>query len=232
MDDLHVKVEAGVKTLTIRQGQAAPIRDLQDLDLLGTLQAPGDFLEKRKAQFPVEESHVIVNDDTGVIQLVTGDRKEVARIDITGTLRVHSDFKSLGINNAGVIRQPKDLAKFIKMNRTLFESKDVAMTLITSLRNFKAKVEKQLEESSDDRANYTVRAQQAVDSNIPDGFKVTVPLFVGEAPITFLVEIVIDPDDFGCALISPDAADLVKRNKKLLIDEQLKRFTDFAILYV
>ena len=232
MDDLHVKVEGDQKILTIRQGDALPLHEVQNLAISGTLQAPGDFLSVRGEQFPKDKTHVIVDDNAGTIRLTSGDRDEIGVINITGILKLHPDLVNLGVNNSAVVRQPQDLAKFIKMNRTLFESKDVAMTLVAQLRSFKAKVNKEMEESSDDRANYSSRIQQVVESNIPDGFKVNVPLFIGETAITFVVEIVIDPDDFGCALISPDAADLVKRNRKLLLDEQLKRFTDYAVIYV
>ena len=195
------------------------------------MKAPCDFLQIRRQQFPPSASHVTVNEDAGRITLFGLDQSEIGSIKVHGNLTVHHDFERLGVNNTSIVRQPVDLAKWIKMNRSIFESKDVANNLISELRNFKAKINKELEQTSDDRANYTQRQQQAVESNLPDTFKIKVPLFVGEAPHTFVCEVIIDPDDFSCALISPDAADLVRREKAAMIAEQVARFDGYAIIY-
>jgi hypothetical protein len=117
------------------------------------------------------------------------------------------------------------------MNRKLFDSKVIAMNLVSELRNFKAKVNKTIEEKSDDRANYANLREQVVNSNIPESFNLTVPLFVGFKPVIFAVEVIIDPDDFNCALISPDAADEMRKLKEVTMDEQIVRFDGYAVIY-
>jgi hypothetical protein len=231
MEKIEVNLTGDQKELVLRTGSALPLHELKTLSLNGTLQAPGDFLDIRKDQFPIDETHVIVNLDEGIIALNSMDREDVGKIIINGSLETHQDFIRMGINDPEITRQPNDLASWIKMNRTFFESKTVAMNLVSLLRNFKATVNKKLEDSSDDRANYAKLREQAVESNLPDTFKITMPLFVGDKPVTFDVEVVIDPDDFSCNLISPDAADLIKTTREKKLNEEIARFDGYAIIY-
>lgn len=229
--ELTVVLNGEQKALEIREGQALPLHELKPLILSGSLSAPGDFKYIRPDQFPIDKSHVIVNRDNATIILNAYDREDVGRITISGSLETHPDFVRLGINDPEVVRQPGELATWIKMNRTFFQSKSKAMELVSTLRQFKATIAKIMEEKTDDRANYSTMRQQVVESNIPASFEVSVPFFVGEKPQKFDVEIVIDPDDFGCALISPDAADLMKRRKDEALNEQIDRFEGYAIIY-
>lgn len=230
MDDLHVKVEEGVKTLVIRQGEALPLHEAKDLVLTGTLQAPGDFLDKRKDQFNKDETHVTVNEDAGTITLETKDQSEIGMIKIVGILKTHPDLDRLGVNNPNSERSPKELAKFIKMNRTMFESKEVAMNMVADLMSFSAKIDKQIEEIDDDRANYSSKRHQVVETNIPAAFKVNIPLFIGSPKSSIAIEVVIDSDTLDCALISPDAADKYQIDKAEMLEAQIKRFSEFAVI--
>jgi len=232
MEELNVTVTDGVKTLELRQGDALPLREPESvkLELSGSLRAPGDFLAKRKDQFKKEKTHVIVDENRGLITLVANDRDEIGVIRITGRIVVHPDFIALGINDPSKVREPRDLATWIKMNRGLFESKEIANKLVGILRNFEATVEKTIEKNEDERANHSKKHQQAVETNLPDTFKVNVPLFVGEPSQTLVIEIAIDPDNLDCILISPDASDLVRRERKAQIDTELKRLVEYAII--
>lgn len=231
MEKLSLELKEGTQVLELRTGSALPFHELKHLLLKGSLQAPGDFLEIRRNQFPVDKTHILVNEDDGSITINSQDREEVGKITVTGNLTEHPDFKRIGINNQDMLRSPSELATWIKMNRTFFESKTIALNLVTVLRNFRATVNKILEDKKDDRANYSILREQVVNSNLPETFQITVPLFVGEKAVKFDVEIVIDPEDFSCALISPDAADLVRKAKELKLSEQISRFAGYVIIY-
>ena len=231
MKELSVEVNGNQKELIIREG-AAPIQhELRTLVIGGSINAPGDFLDVRKEQFPIDGTHVLINRDSGTIQLNAQDREDVGKILIKGSLDEHPDFTRSGVNDPDKVRSLNELAGWIKMNRKFFESKVVAMNLVSQLRNFKATVNKILEEKSDDRANYSTLKEQVVNSNIPETFTLTLPLFVGFKQVKFDVEVVIDPDDFSCALISPDAADEMRKLKEVTLDEQIVRFDGYAVIY-
>jgi len=231
MKEVNVTLAEGQQILEIRQGQAAEIHELNDLTITGTLNSPAKFLLIRKEQIDPTKSHVIVNEDAGTICLVANDREQVGGIIVTGELKLHPDFTRTGVNT-DLSRTTFKLAKWIKMNRPLFDSNAEAARLVTELRNFKAKVEKDVEKNEDERANHSMKISQAVDSNIPEGFVLHVPLFVGSKKSTIKIEIVIDPDDLTCSLLSPDAADLIKKEKESAIAAQVKNFNDYVVIYV
>lgn len=231
MADIKITVENGVKSLDFRTGAAAPIHEQKDLTIKGSIYAPADFVSKRKEQFHVPGTHVLVNETIGTIKVTSNDREDSARVVIIGSLVKHADFTATGINDPSVTYTPKELAQWIKMHRTFFVSRNVAAELVNTLRNFAAKVNKEIETKTDDRANYHLLRDQAVESNLPAAFEIKVPLFLGFKPELLNVEIVIDPEDFSCALISPDAADAMREQKATILSEQVERLSEYAIIY-
>lgn len=230
--ELSVSLNGEQKILEIREGQALPLHELRTLEIKGSIIAPGDFVQTRKSQFPIDATHVLVNRDEGWIMAISQDREDVGKILIKGEIKLHPDFVRIGINDQSTgVRTTTELAAFIKMNRSFFGSKSTAMNLVSLLRNFKATVTKQLEDKIDDRANYSVLRQQVVESNIPEAFEITVPLFVGEKPEKFLVELVIDPEDLTCALISPEVVDIIREKKEKYLNKEIERFVGYVIIY-
>ena len=133
----------------------------------------------------------------------------------------------MGINDGEYV-SCFDLADRIKKNRTLFESREAAMKLVSTLRNFKARVERELELSDDKRGNVNAKKSQIVDSNLPESLKVTVPIFKGQPKQTFEVEVEVNPSDLSCTLASPEANDVIRTSVDAIIDGQLKDIDEMA----
>lgn len=221
MKELLVKVENGVKSLEILQGAAKVIPEPLNVDVAGTITAPANYLEKRIDVILVCAAHVLVNQNEGTICLVV-DEKNKYKDTIKGSLTLNPDFEKFGINK-GVQRDTFDLADFIKMNRFFFVDKNVALKLISELKNFKAKVNKQIENSTNDRGNSRFLQDQIVESNIPESFDLSIPIFKGEERQVFKVEININSSNFSCTLISPDVKDLINEFKADLVNKQVDR---------
>jgi hypothetical protein len=153
----------------------------------------------------------------------------------SGQLRFSKIFEEFGINN-GLSRTTHELADFIKMNRSYFETKDKAMHLVKVLKSFKAKVNKDVESSDDNRGNRKILMDQAVDSNIPDAFKVNIPVFEYHGKELIKIEIYIDSTDLSCQLISPEARDYVNDVSDNLIDAEIavikESFPDLRVIEV
>ena len=230
MEKIELSLKEGTSELEIRTGAAAIIHEPESLDINGTLSAPADFLKVRSQQCEPLKTHVVVNEDEGLITLIANDQDKVGYILITGKLTLNPEYVRTGVNT-GNGKTAFKLAQWIKMNRTLFDTKEEAARLVTELRSLKLKVDKQVEENEDDRANKSMKIAQAVESNLPEGFNLTVPLFVGEKAVTFAVEVVIDPEDFSCSLLSPDASDAIKKEKSDAIQKQLKNFSEYVVIY-
>jgi hypothetical protein len=152
-----------------------------------------------------------------------------------GQLRFSKIFEEFGINT-GLSRTTHELADFIKMNRSYFETKDKAMHLVKVLKSFKAKVNKDVESSDDNRGNKKILMDQAVDSNIPDAFKVNIPVFEYYGKELIEIEIYIDSTDLSCQLISPEARDYVNDVSDNLIDAEKavikESFPDLRVIEV
>jgi hypothetical protein len=100
------------------------------------------------------------------------------------------------------------------------------MELVTLLQNFKGKVNKDLESSTDNRGNKKVDFVQAVESNLPEAFTLHLPLVKGMEPEDIKCEVYVDPDDWSCQLISPDANDIVEKYRDEKIDDVIHRIDE------
>ena len=85
---------------------------------------------------------------------------------------------------------------------------------------------KQIEASNNDRGNRRELVDQVVEHNIPESFKLNLPIFNGTDPQNVEVEINVDADDLSCTLISPHAKDLIEQMRNEKIDEVIKRVNE------
>ena len=237
--NLHVK--EGQNEVIIRHGEAAPdVPFRTPVKVSGTLDVPKvhltnpskwltnklfpEDISKENRDSTLQYSHVEVNRESGSIKY-TEDAGMPWASEFTGTLSLDPRFEKFGINS-GKSYTTLELSNFIKMNRTFFETKDKAMLLVSDLRKFKAKVDKEVENQADDRGNRRILLAQAVESNIPESFKLTIPIFQGYPAQTLEIEISIDPGDLSCSLISPEASDYIEETKDALIDVELEEIAE------
>ncbi len=218
MENLTVKVENGVKALEIRQGEALKLREPIKTEIQATISAPLNWITQRKEQIDEEHAHVIINKDKGSIVLYENETNPYGAV-ITGELEISQIFKDFGINS-GTYKTPLEMSEFVKMNRAYFENRTVAMELVTQLRSFRAKVDKQVEQDVNlNKGDKRLAMTQAVESNVPSSFKVCLPVFKGMDKITFEVETYFNPDDLTCTLVSPEANELLTEFKESAINQ-------------
>lgn len=220
MKKVNVKIEEGVKTLSILEGKALEPKDPVAVKINGNIDCAASYLTKRKDNISILKSHLIINRDNRIISLIVNE-SDYYSDTITGKLELSTDFTKYQINS-GKRLTTFDMAELIRMNRTCFESKETAMKLVTDLRKFKAKIDKHIEASDDKRANTTLVRTQAVESNIPEAFTLHIPIFKGFKPEKIEVEIDIDPTSLECSMVSPMANDIIKQTSNGLIDEQVE----------
>ena len=109
------------------------------------------------------------------------------------------------------------------MHRSFFKDKTENMTLVSTLKNFKAKINQDIERSREENGSKVDNYSQVVDSNLPKSFKLNIPLFKGFAPEEIEVEIYADVDgrDVSLSLVSAGANEAIEEYKNRVIDEQL-----------
>lgn len=214
---------AGVGEIVIREGKAVEIHEPVKVVISGTLDAAARWLETRMPLEMVNEKacHILVDREKLSISLQCNENNHYGSL-ISGKLIVSPEYEKFGINS-GEYMTNFEMAELIKMNRSYFENRQVAMKLVTELQNFKAKVEKELENSNNNRGDRRILINQAVQSNLPEAFTLIIPLFKGTSKQTIQVEVYINPSDFSCTLVSPEANDLLEEMRDKEIDLVLGR---------
>lgn len=221
----EMNIEDG-KDMVIRFGDALPLKEPKYVSIHGTIDAPARWVEKRKDDIVSADAHILVDRDHMTITLNT-DENNFYSDQIVGTLTLSTEMQEFGINT-GEYMSCFDMADRIKQLRTYFETQQDAMKLVSELRNFKAKVDKELELSDDKRGNQKILRAQTVESNLPKSFNVNMPIFKGTEKRTFEVEVEINPNDLSCTLVSPDAHDIVVQERDNQMDAVLGRIGDAA----
>lgn len=219
---IKVELTAENKELVILTGAAEPIYYNKAIEVKsGSINSAFEYLSK-KVVIPeiIEHSKLEFCYDKLYIDLHYDARQRNPDL-IMGKLKLHPDLEKFNINS-GKAYSTFELADFIKMNRHYFENKDYAMKLVSELRNFEGKVNRDLEAKADDRGNKRALINQVVESNIPTGFFLELPVFVGQEKIRLEVEINIT-SDFSCSLISPDLKEFIDLESKKVLDVELTK---------
>ncbi len=227
MKDLNITVENGVKTVQVLTGNALEQQEPKIISLNGVLDSPLKWLEKRVSEIDQKKCHIVVDRDKMTISLVI-DESDHYSTTITGKMELHPVFVKFGIN-AGKYRTTFEMAELIKMNRSYFENRQYAMELVTLLRQFKAKIDKQVEaDVNPNKGDRRVLIAQKVDSNLPPAFNIIVPIFKGTEKQEIECETYFNPDDLTCTLVSAGANDSIEEMKDTCVGEVLDKIKEIA----
>ncbi len=227
-----VHLPEGQNTLTILQGAAPAQLDQQapvKIDIKGVIYAPLNFLEKRVKDIDQHKAHIIVCRDKLQILLVINENDAYTRGSVLGKLSFSDIFIKLGINS-GKAWIPEQLGQFLKLNRSFFVDRNENMKVVSALKSFTAKVDQDVQRETNEKGDRTFKFKQAVDSNIPESFKLRIPIFSGGAMEEIEVETyaTIDGTDVMIHLQSAGANDVVEVTKANAINDVIERIRDIA----
>ncbi len=217
--------------VVLREGSAPDLLEIKEPErvaISGTIDTPFRWLEKRIELINQKASNIIVNRDVMGIAL-TVDETNYYQSDIRGELKTSKEMMEFGINTEKKW-EPIKLSKFVKMHRAFFTDKSQNMMLVSTLKNFKAKVNQDIERSKEENGSKVDNYSQVVDSNLPKSFKLNIPLFKGFACEEIEVEIYADVDgrDVTLSLVSAGANEAIEEYKNKVIDEQLDAIRQIA----
>ena len=217
--------------VVLREGEAPELLEIKEPErvvISGTIDTPFRWLEKRIELINQKASNIIVNRDVMGIAL-TVDETNYYQSDIRGELKTSKGMMEFGINTEKKW-EPIKLSKFLKMHRAFFTDKSQNMMLVSTLKNFTAKVNQDIERSKEENGSKVDNYSQVVDSNLPKSFKLNIPLFKGFACEEIEVEIYADVDgrDVSLSLVSAGANEAIEEYKNKVIDEQLDAIRQIA----
>ena len=202
-----------------------PVKAPVKTSISGTIAAVEEFINKRRdqqEQINQKRCYILVDREAMTMTLHFNENDEYNRGTVTGKLVQHPKFVEFGINS-GKEWEPNELGQFIKMNRAYFIDKAGSMKLVSDLKNFNAnvssKAEKQRAESGDFKDNYS----GIVTSNLPESFKLNIPLFKGNQPEEIEVEFYasINGRVVSLQLFSPGASQAMDEVRDTIIDDQI-----------
>ena len=225
-------IAPGTNEVIIREGAAPKALDPKapvKMDVNGTINAPLEYLSKRIDTINQKQCHIIVNREKITIQLVVNESDEYTRGTIAGTLQYHPKFEEFGINT-GKVWSPFDFGMFCKMNRAFFADINANMALVSACKNFTAKVNNQIERAAQENGNRTDNFAQVVNSNLPEKFTLSIPIFKGGKKEDLEVETFakIDGRNVAFVLLSPGAEETLDSLRDKAIDEQLNAIKAIA----
>jgi hypothetical protein len=217
--------------VVLREGEAPVALDPKEPERVvinGTIDAPFRWLEKRIELINQKSTNLIVNRDKMGLAL-TIDETNYYQTEINGILQASKEMMEFGINTDKKW-EPIKLSKFIKMHRAFFTDKSQNMMLVSTLKNFKAKVNQDIERSKEENGSKVDNYSQVVDSNLPKSFKLNIPLFKGFDNEEIEVEIYADVDgrDVSLSLVSAGANEAIEEYKNKVIDVQLDAIRQIA----
>lgn len=210
-----------------------PVKEPVKIDINGTFGAITAFLDKRwnasDNQIDHNRSHLIVDRDHMTITLITNEHDAYNRGQVKGTLQFSRQYKEFAINT-NTTREPAEMAQFFKMYKSCFADKTQNMELVSVLKNYKAniavKIEREVKENGSFKDNYA----GVVNSNLPSGFTLEIPIFKGQKSERIDVEFYakIDGREVALALCSPGAMEIVEEVRDRYFDDEITKIKAVA----
>lgn len=211
-------------TVNILQGQSVPHIIPQAVAIYGDINAVSDFILTREATLDKKLAVIIFNEEQGTIRLNSNPAHPHHTV-VTAKLVKHQDLNEFGINTPKYFGL-KELEKLIRMFRFYFSDKEAHLQLTGQLKSFTAKVYSDLKNESDNRGNKSQAFNKKVESDLAAEFTLHIPIYKGQSPATFRVEICYDVTDSAVRfwLESVELFELEKQAVATAFEPQIKAF--------
>lgn len=229
MENLELTLNGDQKELIIRTGDAEEIVHHKGIKITGTLSAPFQFFEGKKANLKAEDCHIQIKNDTGVISLFVNDTDPHTETVIVGYLKKDVALESWRINT----EKRWTIQEFLKQVKTqtfYFSDRSERNALVDSLQKFNASVTTTIQQHNDNTGNSLALLEKKINGiELKNKFSLTIPIYQGYAKQKFTVEIGLDPksNSVDLFLISDDLFTLEIENREALVEVEIANFKDF-----
>lgn len=194
--DTKINVFAEDGLLTIRQGQALPLKEPVAIEIDGDIKSVSAFLNVRKAagtgyqEIDISKAVITVDKKAMSICLET-DPGNAFGTTVTGKLEISEELKNFSINQNQTFRK-EELVKLIKFNKLFFADAEKHAAMLLAFQKVSSTVNIRAGESSDERGNKERSFVKEVTTNAPTEFILQIPVFKNFANSRFRVEICLD----------------------------------------
>lgn len=234
--EINVNTHDGV--LTIREGQALPLKEPNKIVLEGDINSVGEFLEKRTKETDGFSSQiiepiqavVITDKEAGTIELQLDPENFYGTI-VKGTLEESKELGIFQINQERELSR-EDLIKLFRFNRIHFSDPLKADALIKSLQKFSGSAYVDLVKEDDTRGNLKIGVDKRVKTGIPESFELNIPIYKGQPKERIEVEICLDITGTRVSFWfeSVQLVELLEQRKDEIFAKQLESCKGFPII--
>jgi len=238
---LDVKLEGN--ELIIRTGEAVkplPLVEPRKLQIRGDFRAVGQYLNGRKdgntdnlQQLALVKDAIIFTDREELsIKLITNPNDSMST-EVIAKAQRSEELGKFGINDGTKYRRD-ELFKLVRMNRIFFADYQQHSDLLSALKSFKAQTSGNTALETDLRGNKNLAYQKEVKSNMPETFKLNIPIIKGEQKETFNVDICLEESD-GTASFwfeSPELNELMTKRVEEMFSRELAHCEGFVIVNI
>ena len=239
MENLTIKVNPGQQELIIREGAALDQRECTKIVIAGDISTVKEFLSKRLSGAAMGLSAQTIDKGTAVItvdeeklfiklELNPNDdlaTEVIAKLEFTNFLE---QFKINGKTTFSL----KELKELLKFSKLLFDDGDEYETVYKAYQTFDFQAFVKASQEDDNRGNRAASFKKDVKTNLPPNLKLRIPIFKGQKPETFLVDICLDTTEANCRFWfeSVELHNIIEQRKIEIFIEQLADFQDFVII--
>ncbi|MFC7347273.1 hypothetical protein ACFQO9_11145 [Chryseobacterium zhengzhouense] len=207
------------------------------IEISGDFSSVGNYIKVKKndanefQEISVADAIVTCDFDNLTIKLETFPNSIYGTV-VTGKASYSNELKEFGVNQ-GKFFTRESLIKILRYSRRFFPNKEENAKLLSSYQNFTASVKKDISDNSDLRGNAARSFNKQIKTDIAESFVLEIPIFKGEAPVSFPVEICIEENDSGVRFWfeSVELAELLEIKKQELFNRELQYCEGLAIIY-
>lgn len=215
--------------ITILQGQAAEVRQINGYSVSGDIRSPYEFFKFHSSGQSLQHGRWMLEVDyeQGCIYLNRDMEMKVEQVVVSGHVKYDRVLENLFINKNKKFR-PKELADMLKLHRGLFDidGSITARDVVSKLVKFNANLRTLIANENDDRGNTVHAIEQTLDTEVPESFTLKWPIVSNDEPSTFSVDICAEVRDKSVSffLTSVEMEEILREKKKALIDREVKLF--------
>jgi len=239
MENLTVKVEGDQKELILREGQAEPIRVPRKIKIDGDINTVKEYLSKRmniaslgmQLQYINKGTSIITVDEEKMFILLELDPNDELATVVNAKLEFTTYLDQWNINGKKTFTR-KELLDILKYAKLMFDDPDQYETVYKAYQVFDFQAMISASQEDDKRGNRSASVKKEIKTNLPADFILRIPIFKGQGPETFRVEVCYDTTDASIKFWfeSVELFNLIEQRKIEIFAEQLAPFQDFVII--
>lgn len=240
MENINLKLESiEGNEIIIREGQALPPVEPQKVQITGDIKTVSSFLAKRKTasnlagqQFIERDKAIVEVDKEAMTITLKLDPEHKYGTVVTAKLEPNPDLAQFFINKNKQFSQ-RELVQLLKFSRLYFEDFGKHGDLFKAYQAFTAKTFTDLAGDQDTRGNKNFAFNKKVESGLPASFVMNIPVFKGQDPKRFMVEICLDVTDAAASfwLESVELKELQDIESDKIMEGELEACKDYVVTW-